>query len=73
MPHIRSRAFGPNLSVASLCMSACIAAALLAVDASAAHAGKIKMVSSFPTAATTCNVYPPLTALRMHWRIFPSV
>jgi hypothetical protein len=36
---IRLRAFGP-----SLCLSVCIAAALLAFDASAAHAGKIKMV-----------------------------
>ena len=34
--------------------------------------GVIKMVSSFPTAATTCTVYPPLTALRMHLGNFPQ-
>jgi len=72
MPQIRLRAFGPSLCV-SLRISLGIAAALLAFDAPAADAGKIKMVSSFPTAATTCNVYPRLTALRKHWRIFASV
>jgi len=34
--------------------------------------GVIKMVSSFPTAATACTVYPPLTALRMHLGNFPQ-
>ena len=64
MPHIRSRAFGPNLSVASLCMNVCIAAALLAVDASAAHAGKIKMV--FPGPVTTFSL-PYLVAQKKGW------
>jgi hypothetical protein len=35
--------------------------------------GVIKMVSSFLTAATICIVYPPLTALRVHLGIFPTV
>jgi len=43
MPQIRLRAFGPSLCV-SLRISLGIAAALLAFDAPAAHAGKIKMV-----------------------------
>jgi len=41
------RAFGPSLSVARLSVASlcvCIAAALLAFDAPAANAGKIKMV-----------------------------
>jgi hypothetical protein len=31
------------------------------------------MFSTIATAATTCIVYPPLTALRVHWGISRSV
>jgi high affinity Mn2+ porin len=35
--------------------------------------GNSSVVCLFPVATTTCTVYPPLTALRMHWGIFPTV
>src|SRR2546423_9562176 len=53
--HIRLRAVAQGL---------CIAAALLAVDASAAHAGKIKMV--FPGPVTTFSL-PYLVAQKKGW------
>lgn len=61
MPYvpIRLRAFGR-----SLCMSGCIAAALLVFDASAASAGKIKMV--FPGPVTTFSL-PYLVAQKKGW------
>jgi ABC-type nitrate/sulfonate/bicarbonate transport system substrate-binding protein len=61
---IRLRAFGPSLSVASLCLSVCIAAALLVFAASAASAGKIKMV--FPGPVTTFSL-PYLVAQKKGW------
>src|SRR5215470_1510957 len=61
MPHgpIRLRVFGP-----SLCISLCIAAALLVFDAPAANAGKIKMV--FPGPVTTFSL-PYLVAQKKGW------
>ena len=53
MPHIRSHAFGSSPCI-SLCFSLCIAAAVLAFDAPAASAGKIKMV--FPGPVTTFSL-----------------
>ena len=35
--------------------------------------GNSSVLYLFPVATTTCTVYPPLTALRMHWGISPSV
>src|SRR5262249_19122011 len=69
LPHIRLRAFAPSLSVvsfsvASFCMGVCIAAALLAFDAPAANAGKIKMV--FPGPVTTFSL-PYLVAQKKGW------
>jgi len=31
------------------------------------------MFYTFATTTTTCTVYPPLTALRVHWGISASV
>src|SRR5215475_1652624 len=61
MPYvpIRLRAFGR-----SLCMSGCIAAALLVFDAPAVSAGKIKMV--FPGPVTTFSL-PYLVAQKKGW------
>src|SRR5262249_13735116 len=63
MPHIRSHAFGPRPCI-SLCFSLCITAALLVFDASAASAGKIKMV--FPGPVTTFSL-PYLVAQKKGW------
>src|SRR5262245_16652226 len=63
MPHIRSHAFGPSPCI-SLCFSLCITAALLVFDASAASAGKIKMV--FPGPVTTFSL-PYLVAQKKGW------
>jgi hypothetical protein len=41
-----------------------------------AFEGKLENICSliaFSTATTTCIVYPPLMALRMHWGISPTV
>src|SRR5262249_30188921 len=65
--HIRLRALGPSLCISlciSLCLSLCIAAALLVFDASAASAGKIKMV--FPGPVTTFSL-PYLVAQKKGW------
>src|SRR5262252_1608680 len=35
--------------------------------------GNISMICLFPVATTACTVYPPLTALRIHWGISPTV
>ena len=59
MPHIRLRILG-----SSLCISLSIAAALFAFDASAASAGKIKMV--FPGPVTTFSL-PYLVAQKKGW------
>src|SRR6516165_12632731 len=59
MLHIRLRTLG-----SSLCISLCIAAALFAFDASAASAGKIKMV--FPGPVTTFSL-PYLVAQKKGW------
>src|SRR5262249_12843912 len=59
MPQIRLRAFGRNLRI-----GLGIAAALLAFDAPAAHAGKIKMV--FPGPVTTFSL-PYLVAQKKGW------
>ena len=59
MPHIRLRTLG-----SSLCISLSIAAALFVFDASAASAGKIKMV--FPGPVTTFSL-PYLVAQKKGW------
>ena len=35
--------------------------------------GNSSVLCLFPVPTTTCTVYPPLTALRMHWGISPTV
>jgi high affinity Mn2+ porin len=35
--------------------------------------GNSSVLSLFPVATTACTVYPPLTALRIHWGISPTV
>jgi len=35
--------------------------------------GNSSVLCLFPVATTACTVYPPLTALRIHWGISPTV